>query len=239
MKLIMFIEQSFKIMRKADYYIKYFACGVNHGNIMSRKFKLFILLMLLGEKMEKKKCVQCGKVFTIKDTEKQFFENRNLNFPKRCKECREKNNPHQVKTNTYQGTPRKEKVFTIKKTYLILTILIIAFSVLYIKSKNSSEEYHIPQEVNVSDSNTFKSESLLQEHFNKHGSEFGYANISQYESGANEVIDSPDALHKTEAEDGDSIYYIQATNEFVILSTEGYIRTYFKPEDGIDYYNRQ
>ena len=189
--------------------------------------------------MEKKKCVQCGKEFTITDSEKQFFESRNLKLPKRCKECREKTNPHQVKTNTYQVSLRKEKTFTIKKAYLILTILLIAFSVLYINSKISSEEYQIKQEVNVSDSYTFKSESLLQEHFNKHGSEFGYASTSQYESRANAVINSPDALHKTEVEDGDSVYYIQATNEFVILSTEGYIRTYFKPEDGIDYYNKQ
>ena len=28
-------------------------------------------------------------------------------------------------------------------------------------------------------------------------------------------------------------------DEFVIVSTDGYIRTYFKPEDGIAYYNRQ
>jgi pyocin large subunit-like protein len=56
---------------------------------------------------------------------------------------------------------------------------------------------------------------------------------------ASAVINSPDALHKIEAEDGDSVFYIEETNELVILSTEGYIRTYFKPEDGIDYYNRQ
>lgn len=188
--------------------------------------------------MEKKKCVQCGKVFTITDSEKEFFKNRNLNFPKRCKECRKKNNPHQVKTKT-PVTLRKDKTFTIKKTYIIFAILLIAFSILDNNSKKSSEQFHIEQENNISDNYTFKSESLLQEHFNKHGSEFGYTSTSQYVSGANSVINSPDALHKTEAEDGDGVYYIQATNELVILSTEGYIRTYFRPEDGIDYYNRQ
>lgn len=196
--------------------------------------------------MEKKKCVQCGKVFTITDSELQFFENRNLNYPKRCKECREKNNPHQVKINTHQVTLRNENSFKIKGIYLIFAILLIAFNVLYINSKISPDEYHIVQKVNVSndytfksDGYTFKSQSLLQEHFNKHGSEFGYASPSQYESGANAVINSRDALQKKEAEDGDSIYYIEATNELVILSTQGYIRTYFKPEDGIEYYIRQ
>lgn len=189
--------------------------------------------------MENKKCVQCGKVFTITDSEKQFFESRNLSIPKRCKDCREKNKPHQVKINTDKITLKKEKTFTIKKTYLILAIFLIAFSILYIKSKIGPDLYQIKQEVHISDRYTFKSESLLQEHFNKHGSEFGYASTSQYESGANTVINSPDALHKTEVEDGDSVYYIQTTNELVILSTEGYIRTYFKPDDGIEYYNRQ
>ena len=54
-----------------------------------------------------------------------------------------------------------------------------------------------------------------------------------------DVINNPDALYKTEAEDGDGVYYLEATNEFVILSTDGYIRTYFRPNGGIDYFNRQ
>lgn len=35
------------------------------------------------------------------------------------------------------------------------------------------------------------------------------------------------------------VYYVESTNEFVIVSTDGYIRTYFKPDAGISYYNRQ
>ena len=189
--------------------------------------------------MENKKCVQCGKVFTITDSEKQFFENKNLNIPKRCKECRKNNNPHQVNTTSYPVTQRKEKTFIFNKTFLFFAIVLMAFSILYINSKTTSDENRLTQEVNVSKSYIFRSESLLQEHFNKHGSEFGYASTNQYESGANTVINSPNVLYKTEAEDGDSVYYIQATNELVILSTEGYIRTYFKPEDGMEYYNKQ
>ena len=46
-------------------------------------------------------------------------------------------------------------------------------------------------------------------------------------------------IHKKEKEDGDDVYYLENTNEFVIVSTDGYIRTYFEPEDGIRYYERQ
>lgn len=90
---------------------------------------------------------------------------------------------------------------------------------------------------------SFRTKNQLEQHFEKHGSEFdgdfNYDTPEEYEAGANDVINNPDALYKTEKEDGDGVYYLEDTNEFVILSTDGYIRTYFRPTDGIDYFNRQ
>ena len=87
----------------------------------------------------------------------------------------------------------------------------------------------------------FRSEKTLREHFQKHGGEFGdmYATPEEYEAGASRVINDPSALTKREKEDNDYVYYIEDTNEFVILSTDGYIRTYFKPNAGKKYYDRQ
>ncbi|MDE6425819.1 MAG: hypothetical protein K2K89_06750 [Ruminococcus sp.] len=97
--------------------------------------------------------------------------------------------------------------------------------------ENNYVEYH------------FRNEKLLNQHFEKHGSEFyddfGYITAEDYERGASDVINNPEALFKTEAEDGDGVYYIEDSNEFVILSTDGYIRTYFRPSGRIDYFNRQ
>ena len=56
--------------------------------------------------------------------------------------------------------------------------------------------------------------------------------------GANNMLAQSDLLIKTE-DDGDFLYYREATNEFAVLSGDGYIRTYFKPDNGIDYFNRQ
>ena len=96
---------------------------------------------------------------------------------------------------------------------------------------NSYVEYH------------FRNQKLLNQHFQKHGGEFAddfdYQSAEEYEKGASDVINNTSALYKTEAEDGDGIYYIESTNEFVVLSTDGYIRTYFRPDKGIDYFNRQ
>lgn len=89
----------------------------------------------------------------------------------------------------------------------------------------------------------FRNEETLNQHFQKHGgefgSEFGYETAQDYEEGANRVIESSEALHKLEAEDGDDVYYLEATNEFVVVSPQGVIRTYFRPNDGIKYYERQ
>lgn len=86
---------------------------------------------------------------------------------------------------------------------------------------------------------TFRNSSLLEEHYEKHGKDMGFSSAEEYEQAAASVVMNVSALHKIEAEDGDDLYYIESTNEFVIVSTDGYIRTYFKPDSGIDYYNRQ
>lgn len=36
-------------------------------------------------------CKQCGKTFTVSDSEIEFYKNRKLSIPKRCKECRKAN----------------------------------------------------------------------------------------------------------------------------------------------------
>lgn len=85
----------------------------------------------------------------------------------------------------------------------------------------------------------FRNDKLLEEHYEKHGIEMGFDSWDAYVDAANAVIQNPDSLHKIEAEDGDDIYYLEASNEFVVVSTDEYIRTYFCPDKGIDYYNRQ
>ena len=86
---------------------------------------------------------------------------------------------------------------------------------------------------------TFRNDNLLSAHFQKHGSEFTYATKEEYQAGADKVIRNKSALYKTEGEDGDGVYYIEATNEIVFLSSDGYIRTYFKPSAGKSYFDRQ
>ena len=86
---------------------------------------------------------------------------------------------------------------------------------------------------------SFRNEKLLKEHYEKHGIDMGFDSAESYQSAANEIIHNPDSLHRIEEEDGDDVYYLEETNGFVVVSIDGYIRTFFYPDDGLDYFNRQ
>ena len=86
---------------------------------------------------------------------------------------------------------------------------------------------------------TFRNKDLLKSHYKKHGIYMGFDSKEEYLAAANAVIANPDALTKTEKEDGDYLYYVEDTNEFVVLSRDGYIRTYFCPDSGKRYFDKQ
>lgn len=179
----------------------------------------------------KRTCKECGRPFELSEGEVGFYESKGFELPKRCHECRERN-----KNRNYEDeyVYKKKSGTTLSKSNknMINIILIIAVLVFVLVTGNgfggnTSADYH------------FKNDELLTEHFEKHGGEFQYNSKEEYELGANEVINSEDALQKEEAEDGDEIYYLEKTNEIVFLSKDGYIRSYFKPSDGVEYFNRQ
>lgn len=85
----------------------------------------------------------------------------------------------------------------------------------------------------------FRNRDLLESHYEKHGKEMGFSSSKEYEMSASDVVNNPESLHKTEKEDGDDVYYKENTNEFVAVSTDGYIRTYFNPDSGKKYFDRQ
>ncbi len=89
--------------------------------------------------------------------------------------------------------------------------------------------------------NLFASEEKLVKHFLKHGKDFGNISEAQYLSRAQQLLNSKscgDILTKIRS-NGDILFYNKATNEFAIKSSEGYIRTFFKPSNGLDYFLKQ
>ncbi len=83
----------------------------------------------------------------------------------------------------------------------------------------------------------FRTAKQLNSHYHKHGKKMGYSSAEKYLERANMIIHA-DVITKTQ-DDGDTAYFLQTTGEFVVVSPRGYIRTFFIPNDGIDYFNRQ
>lgn len=314
----------------------------------------------------KRECKQCGKQFTLSDSEIKFYKSKNLTFPKRCKECRESNKKgNDQKNGTKDINVKLEEIVNSidsqtlsaaaelipdnirKRKYgkVLIPVILVAAAALVIvfvscrnqnngseqtsvnnavteisiydesvsedittaltenrsesgalsaetessedisaTMENGSESEIVSSEPAVSDVPaettesedkntekeqdlyypegsedtvftedgqgagydssdayvvTFRNSKLLNEHYEKHGKEMGFADAAEYEKAAAAVVNSPDALHKNEKEDGDDIYYIEETNDFVVVSTDGYIRTYFWPSAGKKYYDKQ
>ncbi len=97
-----------------------------------------------------------------------------------------------------------------------------------------------PQSTASSKWYTFRNKTRYDEHYKKHGAEFGSITKEEYLQLANDLINSTSdrVLHKY-SEDGDYMYFDQDTGYFLVLSEDGYIRTFFVPKAGIDYWNRQ
>lgn len=130
----------------------------------------------------------------------------------------------------------KRKTRTLILIAFILLIVYFVFSrFVFVSNPNqitnqnieSSEvyEYH------------FRNTDLLNDHFKKHGKDMGFKNKIEYEKAASLVVSNPKSLHKIEKEDGDDLYYLEDTNEFVVISKDRYIRTYFKPDRGKAYFD--
>jgi len=133
------------------------------------------------------------------------------------------------------------------KTILILIIVLAVLVLVFGCNRTKDQNHEQPATATQTEQTTqpakadyeFRNYDRLKEHYEKHGKYMGFDSPEEYLDAANAVIANPDALTKTEKEDGDYIYYVEDTNEFVVLSTDGYIRTYFCPDSGKRYFDKQ
>ena len=196
--------------------------------------------------MDKRKCKQCGEEFTLTDSEIKFYNDKDLNLPKRCSECRKKNNninnneKESIKETNIQRINSKNKSKKFRNIIIVAVVLLLSFiGKVFNINFDALNIGSVLQSQKADGVLEFRNDNLWEEHFLKHGGEFGYTTKEDYLEGANEVVTSASSKHKQESEDGDDIYYDAENNEIVFVSKDGYIRTYFKPSDGIEYYNRQ
>lgn len=88
----------------------------------------------------------------------------------------------------------------------------------------------------------FRSRERLEEHFAKHGREFGRLTIEDYLAKAQQLRDASlggDVLEIIRKTDGVISRYDRSSGAFLAADSDGTIRTFFKPNDGEAYFRRQ
>ena len=160
--------------------------------------------------MKKIICVSCGRQFVLTESEIAFYNNKNLDLPKRCEDCRAKRSEIENRSNKGFYVKLFEKLVTSENN---LTKVQNAFTY------------------------SFKNTEELKEHFIKHGRETNCKTPKKYLKTANKIIKSKKSLKKKEKEDGDKVYFNKKTGGIVFVSPKGYIRSFYLSD--IDYFKRQ
>jgi pyocin large subunit-like protein len=79
----------------------------------------------------------------------------------------------------------------------------------------------------------------LERHFQKHGAEMGFTTAEDYLRAAQALVRGGPDVETLRRGGGDTLFYKERTNEFAVLSSRNVIRTYFRPDDGRRYWERQ
>ena len=84
----------------------------------------------------------------------------------------------------------------------------------------------------------FETPESMQKHYAKHGEEYGDISTESYVSLANELVNAPasDDVEKIVRSDGSTAIYRFSTNDFLVVTKDGSIRTFFKPKNGKEYW---
>ena len=88
----------------------------------------------------------------------------------------------------------------------------------------------------------FRNRERLDEHFAKHGGEFGGISEAQYLAMAQRLRDEQvggDILEVVRPNDGVVSRFDKRSGAFLAFDRDGTIRTFFKPNDGERYFRRQ
>ena len=109
------------------------------------------------------------------------------------------------------------------------------------RKASTNEENTAIIKVKTSSSRQFVSEQLFQKHYDKHLSEFGEISKERYLEKANALADAPlsEDIVQLVRSDGSIAKDCYSTNEFVVVTADGNIKTYFKPETKEAYWDEE
>ena len=80
-------------------------------------------------------CVQCGKRFTLSESELDFYTSKNLTIPKRCRECRKRNkdigiSPNNPELWSHSDVNRYNRYYVnnVNKSSVIISFILMVLS---------------------------------------------------------------------------------------------------------------
>lgn len=87
----------------------------------------------------------------------------------------------------------------------------------------------------------FETPEKMQKHYDKHIDKYGNISISEYIALANELVNAKDTddIERIVRSDESTAIYRFSTNDFLVITKDGYIRTFFKPDDGKAYWREE
>ncbi len=107
------------------------------------------------------------------------------------------------------------------------------------KAEQIASQQTVPAKINTAIG--FRTRRNLEEHYEKHGREFGSLSQSEYLRQAQTLRDAPAGGDILEAKrsDGVTTRFDRKSGAFLACNADATIRTYFKPNDGERYFKRQ
>lgn len=108
-------------------------------------------------------------------------------------------------------------------------------------SEQTSEPASAPRSPATVELVGFRSARALDEHFEKHGAEFGRITREEYLRLACELRDAPVGGGIVEARRSDGVItrFDRRSGAFLAFNADRTLRTFFKPNDGLEYFERQ
>ncbi|WP_027936970.1 hemagglutinin repeat-containing protein [Anaeroarcus burkinensis] len=99
----------------------------------------------------------------------------------------------------------------------------------------------VPQENDqvINTSSNWGRLDTLQDHYERHGSDFGATSPSEYAEMANDFYNNQSQYQVKVDENGTTRVYDPSTNTFGSYNADGTTKTFYKPKRGIDYWNDQ
>ena len=87
----------------------------------------------------------------------------------------------------------------------------------------------------------FETPEKMQKHYDKHIDKYGNISISEYIALANELVNAKDTddIERIVRSDESTAIYRFSTNDFLVITKDGYSRPFYKPDDGEAYWREE